>query len=181
MRQDAEIRRTDSTIVYRNKWMTVREDRILRADGSPGIYGVVEKADFALVAAIEGGRIWLVEQYRYPVEARYWELPQGSWEGRDIDPIQLAAAELREETGLLAGSIIRVGRLFAAYGYSNQACDIFLATKLVQGEPERESEEAGMVARCFALGDFERMMAEGEILDAATVAAYGLLRLKGFV
>jgi ADP-ribose pyrophosphatase len=181
MPSDIEIRSTGSETVYKNRWMTVREDRILRADGSPGIYGVVEKSDYALIAAVEDGRIHLVEQYRYPVGARYWELPQGSWEGRDIDPLELAAAELREETGLRARSMRRVGRLFQAYGYSTQACEVFLATGLSQGECEREVEEQGMVSRSFALAEFESMIAEGLVMDAATVAAFGLLRLKRLI
>jgi ADP-ribose pyrophosphatase len=181
MAADKEIRRASSAIVYKNRWMTVREDRIVRADGSPGIYGVVEKADFAVIAAVEKGRVHLVEQYRYPVGARYWELPQGSWEDSDIGPLDLAAAELREETGLIAGSMLHVGRLFAAYGYSTQSCDVFLASALVQGSPERESEEAGMIAESFSIADFEGMIAEGVIKDAATVAAYGLLRLKKLI
>jgi ADP-ribose pyrophosphatase len=178
---DPEIRRTGSAIVYENRWMTVREDRIVRADGSPGIYGVVEKSDYVIVAAVGDGLIHLVEQYRYPVGARFWEMPQGSWEGRKIDPLALAAAELREETGLIAGSMIHAGRLYQAYGYATQACDVFLAGELIQGSPEREIEEAGMIAQGFALPEFERMIVDGLIPDSATVAAYGLLRLKGLL
>ncbi len=35
--------------VYRNHWMRVREDEILRANGEKGIYGVVEKHDAAII------------------------------------------------------------------------------------------------------------------------------------
>ena len=57
--------------------MRVREDTIRRRDGSIGIYGVVEKPDFVVIVPIEDdGRLHLVEQYRYPVEGRYWELPK---------------------------------------------------------------------------------------------------------
>ena len=98
------IRTTASRLVYENRWMRLREDAIVRQDGSPGIYGVVEKADFAIIAPVENGMIHLVEQYRYPVQGRYWELPQGSWEDSPgTDPLELARAELREETGLIGG------------------------------------------------------------------------------
>ena len=53
MPADPEIKTLSTKVVYANPWMTVREDAIERADGSPGIYGVVEKPDFAVVAAIE--------------------------------------------------------------------------------------------------------------------------------
>lgn len=61
-----EIRTLSSHVVDANRWMTVREDAVERGDGSRGIYGVVEKPDFAVIAAIQDGRVHLVEQYRYP-------------------------------------------------------------------------------------------------------------------
>lgn len=73
------IRRLDSRIVYRNPWMTVREDRIERPDGSPGIYGVVEKPDFALVIPAENGGFHLVEEYRYPVGRRTWNFRRAAF------------------------------------------------------------------------------------------------------
>lgn len=69
------MQRLSSHEVYRNPWMTVREDRVRRADGSTGIYGVVDKPDFALVLPRFQGGFWLVEQYRYPVDRRAWEFP----------------------------------------------------------------------------------------------------------
>jgi len=176
-----EITTKSSRIVYRNRWMTVREDEIVHASGVPGIYGVVEKADYAIVAAIEGSLIYLVEQYRYPVKGRYWELPQGSWEEREIEPLALAAAELREETGLLAASIQHIGHLFTASGYSTQGYNLYLATQLTQGEAEREPEEAGLIARAFEIEEVLRMVGEGIIKDASTVSALGLLKIKGLI
>jgi ADP-ribose pyrophosphatase len=178
---EPEITRTASTVVYRNRWMTVREDRIIRGAGSTGIYGVVEKPDFAVIAALDGNRLYLVEQYRYPVAGRYWELPQGSWEQQEADPLALAAAELREETGLVAGSIVHAGHLFPAYGYATQGFDVYLATQLQQLDSQLEPEEAGLIAKPFELSVVERMMRDGVIKDAATVASFGLLRLKGLV
>lgn len=79
---ELEIKTAGSTVVYKNRWMTVREDSIVRSNGTSGIYGVVEKADFAVIAAVREESIYLVEQYRYPVRGRFWELPQVSFHGR---------------------------------------------------------------------------------------------------
>jgi ADP-ribose pyrophosphatase len=176
-----EIAKTGTKVVYRNRWMTVREDQIVRPSGAKGIYGVVEKPDFAVIAAIEGDRIWLVEQYRYPVGARYWELPQGTSERGGLPPAELAAAELREETGLTAASMVHAGHLFAAYGFATQGFDVYVARGLQQAEPDREPEEEGLVTQAFDLKTVEHMVASGVIKDAATVAAFGLLRLKGYL
>jgi ADP-ribose pyrophosphatase len=176
-----EIETTGSTVVYKNRWMTVREDAIVRSNGTPGIYGVVEKADFAVIAAVREQSIYLVEQYRYPVRGRFWELPQGSWEDSAIDPLELAKAELREETGLVAGSMLHAGRLFLAYGYSTQAYDLYLATDLREGATRLDAEEEGLVSKEFPVRAVEAMIEDGTIKDATTVAAFGLLRLKGLL
>ncbi len=171
----------NSRIAYQNRWMTVREDQIIRPDGSPGLYGVVEKPDFAIIAAVQDGLIHLVEQYRYPVQGRYWEMPQGSWEFGVIDALDLARQELREETGLIASSIVHVSHVFHGYGYSTQGCHIFFATGLTQGETSKEATESDLVCRAFALPAFEHMLLSGVIKDASTVAAYGMLKLRGLL
>jgi NTP pyrophosphohydrolases including oxidative damage repair enzymes len=177
-----DIETTATRIVYENRWMRVREDAIVRQDGTPGIYGVVEKADFAIIAPIENGLVHLVEQFRYPVKGRYWELPQGSWEGApDTDPEALARAELREETGLTAATMLHVGHLFECYGYSRQGFHIYLAQGLTQGEARRETTEQDMISRAFPVDEVLAMIADGTIKDAATVATLGLLRLKGLI
>ncbi|WP_327692689.1 NUDIX hydrolase [Streptomyces sp. NBC_00459] len=131
-----ELVATSSTVVHTNRWMTVREDKTLRHDGAQGIYGLVEKPDFALVIPYADGGFHLVEQYRYAVKGRYWEFPQGSWEDKpDADPIALARGELAEETGLTAGTMKPLGHLFEAYGYCNQGFHILLATDLTAARP----------------------------------------------
>lgn len=180
----ADVRTLGSRVVYENRWMRVREDAIERADGSRGIYGVVEKPDFVAIAAIDRprGLIHLVEQYRYPVAGRYWELPQGSWETRpDVVPEDVARAELSEETGITAGKMTLVGDLFLAYGYSSQRYHVFLAEDLVEGATALEAEEADLVSRAFQLSEVDAMIVNGDIRDATTVAALGLIRLKGLL
>ena len=173
------IRASSSRNVYENPWMSVREDAIERADGSPGIYGVVEKPDFALVIPRDDdGGFWLVEQFRYPVGGRYWEFPQGSWESRaNVDPAELARGELREETGLGAGTLERLGHLFGAYGYSTQGFDVWLAGGLTPGPVRRANEEQDMRHRKFSRERCEEMMRDGTIKDAPSIAAFGLLLL----
>ena len=177
------IETTSTRLVYENRWMRVREDTIRRPDGSSGIYGVVEKPDFVVIVPVDDdGRLHLVEQYRYPVKGRYWELPQGSWEqAPGAEPLEMARAELREETGLESARMIYAGHLFEACGYSNQGFHIFLATGLRRGNADLEREEQDLVTREFTLSEVERMIRDGEIKDATTVAAFGLLRLKGLL
>jgi hypothetical protein len=99
--ESINIETTSTRLVCENRWMPVREDTIRRRDGSTGIYGVAEKPDFVVIVPVEDDcRVHLLEQYRYPVKGRYWELPQGSSEQEPgVDPMEMARGELREETG----------------------------------------------------------------------------------
>lgn len=172
------FRRTSSRIAYENPWMRVREDEFVRPDGSAGLYGVVEKADFALVIPLEDGAVHLVEQYRYPVGERQWEFPQGSWpNGGSGEPEALAHAELGEETGLRAASMSHVGHLYSAYGHSAQGFDVFVATGLEAGEPRREATEQDMRSARVSVDVLEDMLRTGRVKDGPTVAAWGLYRL----
>ncbi len=173
------VERLSSRVVYANPWMTVREDEVLFPGGHRGIYGVVEKPDFALVIPWAGGRFHLVRQFRYPTSATHWEFPQGSAEEGPHAPEQLARRELKEETGLSAGRMTRLGFLYQANGYSDQGFHVFVATELVPGARRLEPTEQGMETAAFSRSEFEAMLLSGDVRDGPTVAAYGLLRLRG--
>jgi hypothetical protein len=95
--------------------------------------------------------------------------------------VSVAHGELREETGLDAARMVYAGHLFEAYGYTNQGYHIFLATGLNRIDAEREHEEQDLVTAQFPMSEIERMIRDGEIKDGTTVAALGLLRLKGLL
>lgn len=176
------MRATASRLVYENRWMRVREDLIERADGSPGVYGVVEKLDFSLVVPLDASGFYLIEQYRYPVQARYWEFPQGTWEDNpEADPVAVAREELEAETGLRARSMRGLGEVFGAYGLTAQRCHVFLATDLVAGPARLEPEEQDLRVGHVPFAGFCDMVAGGQIKDAATLAAYSLLLLANGV
>jgi hypothetical protein len=61
----------------------------------------------------------------------------------------------------------------------NQRCSVFLATDLTQGPPQREPEEQDMRSACFTRADIERMIKDGAITDAKSIAAYALLLMSG--
>jgi len=163
--------------VYRNRWMRVREDEILRSNGQKGIYGVVEKPDGAIILPIDDGHIWLVEQFRYTIQERALELPQGTWEREIEDPEELARGELQEELGLKAAQMIQLGALWIAYGFVRQREHVFLASGLSPAEKNPDAEEHDLVVHSVPIPEFERMMLDGTIRDECTVAAWGLYLL----
>ena len=163
--------------VYHNHWMRVREDEILRSNGERGIYGVVEKHDAAIILPIDRGRVWLVEQFRYTIQERALELPQGSWEMEVDNPEELARGELREETGLEAAEMIHLGSLWIAYGFLRQRQHVFLATGLTETARNPDAEEHDLIVRTVLIAEFEEMMLNGVIRDSCTLSAWGLYLL----
>ena len=160
--------------VYRNRWLRLREDEILRSNGQKGIYGVVEKDDCAIILPIDNGRVWLVEQFRYTIQRRALELPQGGWEQEIDDPEELARGELMEETGLHAAHMTKLGTMWIAYGYARQLQHVFLATGLTHAEKNPDDEEHDLIIRSVTIEEFEQMMLDGVIRDNCTLGAWGL-------
>jgi len=175
------IKTISSREVYRNPWTSVREDVIERADGSRGIYGVVDKQPSCLIIPLErtadGEFLTLVEQYRFTVGGRYLEFPQGSWETVDTVPEELAHGELREETGLRAKKMTLLATLRIAYGILNQMQYVYLAEELTPGEQDLDKEENDLVARRVSVAEFEAMLVDGTIVDGCSAAAWGIYRL----
>jgi 8-oxo-dGTP pyrophosphatase MutT (NUDIX family) len=168
-----------SRVVYENQRLRVREDDVVQPDGSPGVYSVVELADFAVVVPFDGEAYTLVEQFRYPVGGRYWEFPMGARHGGDDDPVETARRELAEETGLRAGTLTHLGRLHHAYGVATHSFDVYLGEQLEQGERSLDGTELDMVVGRFTLDEIRSMVAAGRITDAPTLAALGLFLLDG--
>lgn len=159
----------------------MREDVIERANGERGIYGVVDKDPACIVipldATPEGDFLYLVEQFRYTVGARFLELPQGGWELADANPEEMARGELREETGLSTERMTLLTTLQIGYGVMNQKHHVFLAEGLSQGAPDRDAEESDLEVLRVSVAEFEAMLLDGRIVDNCSAAAWGVYRL----
>ena len=98
-------------VAYENPWLTVWHDEVIQPDGAPGIYGVVHFANRAIgvLAIDDSDRVLLVGQYRYPLGAYSWEIPEGGG-GPNESALDAARRELVEETGFQAGTWRELGR-----------------------------------------------------------------------
>lgn len=172
---DPPIQQLTTRTVYQNRWMTLREDQIRRSDGADGIYGVVDKPDFALIIPGTEEGFHLVTQYRYPTNERSLEFPQGTSENDPLKGEALAQAELIEELGLRAGHLAHLGTISPAPGTTSQRCHIYLATHL-QTDTSRnpDPEEHDLERTWLPRAAFEHQIQAGHITDGATIAAYTL-------
>ncbi|NDC38040.1 MAG: NUDIX hydrolase, partial [Proteobacteria bacterium] len=99
MSTDNPWKTLSSKVMYQNPWISVREDQVIRPDGSPGIYGVVEtKVATGVVALTPEHKVILVGQYRYPLQQYSWEIVEGGAEHGE-DPFVAIQRELEEEVG----------------------------------------------------------------------------------
>jgi 8-oxo-dGTP pyrophosphatase MutT (NUDIX family) len=174
-------RRLSRRVAYENPWLTVWHDEVTRPDGEAGVYGVMHYANLAVgVVAIDAeDRVVLVGQHRYTIGDYSWEIPEGGVPP-DEDPQAGAARELREETGLVAGTWQELVRLHLSNSISDEAAVLFLATDLTPGPASPDGTE-DLAVRWVPFDDALAMALDGRITDAMSVAALlqvGLTRLR---
>jgi 8-oxo-dGTP pyrophosphatase MutT (NUDIX family) len=165
-------RRTSRRSVYRNAWIEVLHDEVIRPDGSEGIYGVVHFHERAvgILPVDHDGRILLVGQHRYPLDRYSWEIPEGGVPANE-DPLEGARRELEEETGYTAGAW---RLLVPSFSLSNSVGDqtgcVFVATDLAPGAAAPDPTEA-IELRWITLAEGLGMIDEGRIDDSITQVA----------
>ncbi|UYZ63280.1 NUDIX domain-containing protein [Hymenobacter weizhouensis] len=163
-----------SELKYQNPWIRVREDQVLNPAGNPGIYGVVSMKNKALgiIPVDADGNTWLVGQYRYPLNEYSWEIPMGGGPV-ELDILESAQRELREETGLTAGRWTNLMRLHTSNSVTDEEGFVFLAQDLEHGDVEPEESEDLRLWK-LPLTEAIEMVMDSRITDAISVA--GLLK-----
>jgi 8-oxo-dGTP pyrophosphatase MutT (NUDIX family) len=165
-----------SEVKYQNPWIRVREDQIINPKGGAGLYGVVSMKNKAIgiIPLDAEGNTWLVGQYRYTLNEYSWEIPMGGGP-IELDVLESAKRELREETGLLAARWTRISRLHTSNSVTDEEGFIFLAEDLTQGDWEPEETEDLRLWK-LPLAEAIAMAMRDEITDAITVM--GLLKAE---
>ncbi|MBN1331457.1 NUDIX hydrolase [Candidatus Dojkabacteria bacterium] len=109
MRQKRGWKIKSSKEIYKNPWIEIIEDQVIRPDGEDGIYGYIKNhSAVMIVPEDDDGNIVLVNQYRYPSDQDYWELPAGGTDHTENFK-EMAEQELYEETGIKAKEMILLG------------------------------------------------------------------------
>lgn len=156
---------------YDNNWISVTEHQVINPSGGEGIYGKVHFKNLAIgVLPLDAGQnTWLVGQYRYPLKAYSWEIPEGGGP-LNIAPEISARRELAEETGLVAGSLKEIQRMHLSNSVSDELAIIYLAQDLTEGKSAPEETEDLQIAK-LPFTDAYKMVLDGKITDSMSVAA----------
>lgn len=124
----------------------------------------------AVVPVDEQGNVWLVKQFRAPVDRVLLEVPAGKLDFKAEDRLLAAKRELREETGLTARSWTHLGDIVTTPGFSDELISLYLARELSAGESHPDDDEFLNVVR-IPLGELVDMVRRGEVPDAKSICA----------
>ena len=163
------------TAAYENPWIRVDHHEVLNPAGGPGIYGVVHFKSHAtgVVPIDENGNVILVGQYRFPLNAYSWEIPEGG-SRENVSVLHSAQRELLEECGLTAKNWLEIQQTDLSNSVSDERGTVFLAWDLEQLQAEPELTEEIQVSR-VPFWDAVSRVKDGKIRDGMSVA--GLLRV----
>jgi 8-oxo-dGTP pyrophosphatase MutT (NUDIX family) len=171
LRRKNPWQKLESRIVYENSWLRLREDQVIRPDGNPGIYGVVElKPSVGVVVLNAQDEIALVGQWRYTHNKYSWEIPTGGAAADNEDILDAAKRELEEETGIRAASWTPLGTIDNSNGVTTDVASLFLATSLTFAVSHPEPTE-DIITKWFDFSDAVSMVMNGEITESCSVAA----------
>lgn len=166
-------KKISSKTVYKNPWIEVKEDKVLRPDGKKGIYGVIDTLRSVIILAIEGDDIYLVRQYRYPAKKSFLELCMGSNHGHEKDTtLQLAKNELREELGLVAKKWKMIGKFYPCNALLNEISYVYVAEDFIARYENNLDEDEFLDVVKMPFKKFAKLVESGKIDDAYTLLAY---------
>ncbi len=165
-----------SKYVYENPWIKVREDSVITPAGKEGIYGVVEtKKAVGVIALTDDLEIYLVGQYRYPLDRYSWEIIEGGGES-DEEPLETAKRELQEEAGLLATNWEPLGEeIHLSNCFSSERGYLFVARGLSSVPVSPDDTEVLQIKK-LPLKEAISMTDTGEITDSLSII--GIYRLQ---
>ncbi|MFA5991590.1 MAG: NUDIX hydrolase [Candidatus Doudnabacteria bacterium] len=169
-------KKINSKVVYKSPRFNIHEDAVILPDGSKGKYFYRKSGAGVAIIPFDGKKIYLVNQFRYVIGRRLWELPIGKAESKNY--LAQAKKELKEETGFYAKTWKYLGMFYPTPGSGDSQGRVFFAQNLVTGQHNREPGESDMIMKGFTFQELEKMIVNGRIIDAWTISALYMYKLK---
>jgi 8-oxo-dGTP pyrophosphatase MutT (NUDIX family) len=121
----------------------------------------------AMVAINDRDQVGLVRQYRATVDQVLWEIPAGTIDASDPDPLFTAQRELLEEMGVSATSWRLIAEVYVSPGWTDQVMHIYEARELTtEGRSPDGPEESAAEVRWLDRNDVRDLLDGGAINDA---------------
>lgn len=163
--------------VYKNQWIEVVEDKVIRPDGKDGIFGIVTMVPGISILPIDKeGNVHLVKVYRYGIDKEIIETPTGAIDqGEEV--LTAAKRELQEETGLTSEKWTPLGMVNPFTTVVVSPAFLFLAENVIEIEKPKDQEVIEVVTVPFS--DVVQWALESKITHAQSVAL--ILRAKEYL
>jgi ADP-ribose pyrophosphatase len=156
--------------LYAGRVLALDLDEVIEPGGIHGSREVVRQpGSVAALPVLGDGRVVLVRQYRYAVNALVWELPAGRRDPGE-EPEAGARRELEEEVGLRAASLEPLAVFWTTPGFCDEVMHLFRATALEPVPPRPDADEQIETAS-FTLDEAMAMVRRGEIREGKTLVA----------
>jgi len=140
-------------------------------DGSEAVREVARHVGASAVLPVdENNDVYLVRQYRAPIDRVTLEIPAGKLDNKKEDRLKAAKRELSEETGLQADEWVHLDDILTTVGFCDECISLYLAKGLRAGKAHPDSDEFLNVVR-MPLAKAVEMVMNNEIHDAKTVCA----------
>jgi ADP-ribose pyrophosphatase len=164
-----------SEVLLQGRAFNVKRDTLKTPDGRETKLDIVDHCGSVVLLPLDGeGNLLFVRQFRHAVGGDLLELPAGTRNAHEPYE-QCAAREIREETGMEAGSLLKIGEFYPVPGYSTEFMAVFLATDLKEN-PLQADEDEFLQLEKIHLKKAVEMAEHGEIQDAKSLAALLLAR-----
>lgn len=164
--------------VFTGELLHVFKDEAILPDSSTGRREWIQHPGACAVVPMFGnGDCVLIQQFRYPAQQLFWEVPAGKIDFSE-DPLSTAKRELKEETGYRAEQWTYIGHFYPAIGYADEIIHIYLAEELTQGAQNTDKDEFLSIYR-VSFKEVLNMIDSGEINDAKTISS--IIRVQGFL
>lgn len=164
-----------SETLLQGRAFKIRRDTLKTPDGRETKLEIVDHGGSVVVIPLDDeNNLLFVRQYRHAAGGDLLELPAGT--RHNGEPFEeCAAREIREETGMEAGKLLRLGMFYLAPGYSTEFMAVFLATELKENALQADEDEFLEVEKIPWKKAIE-MAEAGEVPDAKSLAALLLAR-----
>lgn len=130
----------------------------------------------AVICITEENKMVMVRQYRKALRKSIIEIPAGKLDPGET-PENCAKRELEEETGIIAGSLIKCDSFYTSPGFANELVYVFEAEDLSAGKIHTDEDEF-VVRIDVTLSEAKDLIKNGEIHDAKTIYAIQYWELK---
>ena len=159
-----------SEVLMKGRAFAIRRDTLKTPDGRETKFEIIEHGGSVVIIPVdENGKMLLVRQYRHATGGDLLELPAGTLDD-DEAPEVCAAREIREETGMAAGKLTKLGEFYLAPGYSTEFMVVYLATDLSYS-PLAADEDEFLNVESLPVTEAFKMAERGEIPDAKSLAS----------